>query len=187
MLRSRHACPDSPASFFVPATARHRGETPMVSEKHIVVGLGELLWDLLAAGKQLGGAPANFAYITSLLGDEGIPSQPLGRGCSRCGSHSSPRRTRGLSTEFIQKDSDHPYRNRQGGRGPYRVSRVLKSPNLSRGIFSLGTPQWQSLAQRAGAICFGSLAQRSETSRATIRKSCIATRPNALGAFSRGG
>ena len=36
----------------------------------VVVGLGELLWDLFSKGKQLGGAPANFAYITALLGGD---------------------------------------------------------------------------------------------------------------------
>jgi len=35
-----------------------------VSEKRKVVGLCELLWDLLPNGKQRGGAAANFAYIT---------------------------------------------------------------------------------------------------------------------------
>ena len=49
----------------------------MVSKKNTVVGLGELLWDLFPEGKKLGGAPANFAYITSLLGDEGIPASRL--------------------------------------------------------------------------------------------------------------
>jgi len=44
----------------------------MLNKKKTIVGLGELLWDLFPAGKQLGGAPANFAYITSLLGDDGI-------------------------------------------------------------------------------------------------------------------
>jgi fructokinase len=38
----------------------------------IVVGLGELLWDMLPAGKKLGGAPANFAYISNLLGDREV-------------------------------------------------------------------------------------------------------------------
>ena len=38
----------------------------------IVVGLGELLWDMFLSGKKLGGAPANFAYITSLLEDRGV-------------------------------------------------------------------------------------------------------------------
>ena len=46
----------------------------MTDGKRTVVGLGELLWDLLPSGKQLGGAPANFAYITNLLGDRGIPA-----------------------------------------------------------------------------------------------------------------
>src|SRR5258705_3772985 len=44
----------------------------------IVVGLGDLLWDLLPAGKKLGGAPANFAYISSLLGDRGVVASRVG-------------------------------------------------------------------------------------------------------------
>src|ERR1700733_15838933 len=35
-----------------------------------VVGLGEVLWDLLPTGSQLGGAPANFAYHVHALGAE---------------------------------------------------------------------------------------------------------------------
>jgi fructokinase len=35
-----------------------------------IVGLGEVLWDLLPAGPQLGGAPANFAYHAHGLGAE---------------------------------------------------------------------------------------------------------------------
>jgi fructokinase len=46
----------------------------MADAKRIVVGLGELLWDVFATEKKLGGAPANFAYIASLLGDDGIPA-----------------------------------------------------------------------------------------------------------------
>ena len=33
-----------------------------------LVGIGEVLWDLLPAGAQLGGAPANFAYHAHALG-----------------------------------------------------------------------------------------------------------------------
>jgi len=36
-----------------------------------LVGLGELLWDLLPTGRQLGGAPANFAFHAQALGEEG--------------------------------------------------------------------------------------------------------------------
>ncbi|MGA8212159.1 MAG: hypothetical protein WB799_01095 [Candidatus Sulfotelmatobacter sp.] len=51
----------------------------MTNAKYTIVGVGELLWDLLPSGKQLGGAPANFAYITNLLGDTGIPASRVGR------------------------------------------------------------------------------------------------------------
>ena len=36
----------------------------------IMVGIGEILWDLLPSGSALGGAPANFAYMANVLGDE---------------------------------------------------------------------------------------------------------------------
>jgi len=33
-----------------------------------IIGLGEVLWDLLPTGAQMGGAPANFAYHAGALG-----------------------------------------------------------------------------------------------------------------------
>ena len=41
---------------------------PQDMHRFTIVGLGEILWDLLPAGKQLGGAPANFAYHAQSLG-----------------------------------------------------------------------------------------------------------------------
>jgi len=48
-----------------------------------IVGIGEILWDLLPSGKQLGGAPANFAYHAHALGAEvrvasRVGNDPLG-------------------------------------------------------------------------------------------------------------
>ena len=37
-----------------------------MANKRYVVGLGEVLWDVLPEGKKLGGAPANFAYHAGL-------------------------------------------------------------------------------------------------------------------------
>ena len=34
-----------------------------------VLGIGELLWDMLPAGPQLGGAPANFTVMAGRLGN----------------------------------------------------------------------------------------------------------------------
>jgi fructokinase len=45
------------------------------------------------------------------------------------------------------------------------------------------TSEWQALAQKADAVCFGSLAQRGPASRETIRKFLSATRPEAVRIF----
>lgn len=76
-------------------------------KRHTVVGLGELLWDLFPAGKQLGGAPANFAYISSLLGEEGIPASRIGN--DELGDEALRRLgSLGLSAQYIQLDAEHP-------------------------------------------------------------------------------
>jgi fructokinase len=33
-----------------------------------IIGIGEILWDLLPGAKKLGGAPANFAYVSNVVG-----------------------------------------------------------------------------------------------------------------------
>ena len=54
-----------------------------MSKKKVIVGIGEILWDMLPGGKALGGAPANFAYHAQRLGEEGwavsaVGDDPLG-------------------------------------------------------------------------------------------------------------
>ncbi len=153
----------------------------MLNKKHIVVGLGELLWDLLPAGKQLGGAPANFAYITSLLGDHGVPASRLGP--DALGAAAIQRLGElGLPTEYIQKDTNHPTGTVQvevdsAGQPRFEIFESVAWDFLE------WTPQWQTLAQQADAVCFGSLAQRSEISRTTIRKFVLASRPESVRVF----
>jgi len=72
----------------------------------LMVGLGEVLWDILPSGKVLGGAPANFAYMTNVLGDEGIVASrigndELGREASRV------MQSLGLNTSYLQQDNQH--------------------------------------------------------------------------------
>ena len=43
-----------------------------------IVGIGEILWDMLPEGKQLGGAPANFAFHASQAGMHGIVLSAIG-------------------------------------------------------------------------------------------------------------
>jgi fructokinase len=139
----------------------------MLSKTHIVVGLGELLWDLFPTGKQLGGAPANFAYITNLLGDTGIPASCVGR--DSLGDEALQRLAQlGLSSAFVQRDSAHPTGTvnveiDDSGQPRFDISISVAWDFLA------WTSAWQQLATKADAVCFGSLAQRSLQSQTTIR------------------
>lgn len=152
-----------------------------IAARHTVVGLGELLWDLLPSGKQLGGAPANFAYITNLLGDNGIPASRLGN--DTLGNEALQRlASLGLSVAFIQSDSSHPTGTVKveidsGGQPRFDIAEAVAWD------FMEWTPSWQELAESADAICFGSLAQRSAASRTTIRRFLHAARPDAVRIF----
>ncbi|MEY2395268.1 MAG: fructokinase [Acidobacteriaceae bacterium] len=152
----------------------------MTDGKHTIVGLGELLWDLLPAGKQLGGAPANFAYITNLLGNKGVPASRVGN--DSLGDAALQRLTQlGVSTEFVQRDALHPTGsvNVEIDRGQPRFE-ILQSVAWD---FMDWSQPWQRLAADADAVCFGSLAQRSAQSQSTIRSFLNATRPRAVRVF----
>jgi fructokinase len=153
----------------------------MTSKQKTIVGLGELLWDLLPSGKQLGGAPANFAYITNLLGDVGIPASRVGR--DPLGDEAIQRLAQlGLSAAYVQQDTIHSTGTVKvevdsSGQPRFDISAPVAWDSLQ------WTPAWQQLAQQADAVCYGSLAQRSPQSRAAIRKFLEATRPEAVRIF----
>ncbi len=136
--------------------------------KKKVVGLGEVLWDLLHERTCLGGAPANFAYITTLMGDQGIVASCVGED-SR-GLHALQRMEElGLDIEHVQTDREHPtgvvnVAVDGNGIAQYEIAHPVAWDFLS------WTLDWQHLAESADAVCFGSLAQRSEQSRTTIRR-----------------
>ena len=78
-----------------------------MAAKYTIVGLGELLWDVFPNRKELGGAPANFAYMVSLLGDEGVVASRVGR--DRLGNAAARRLAKlGLSQEWLQLDTKSP-------------------------------------------------------------------------------
>jgi len=147
----------------------------------LVVGLGEILWDILPSGRQLGGAPANFAYCSHLLGNRGVVASRSGS--DDLGLELRQRlRESGLGDDFVQSDSFHPT-------GTVNVEiDPVGQPN-----FKITYPaawdfvEWdanlQRLAQSADAICFGSLAQRSEEPKRTILKFMDATKQGAIRVF----
>jgi fructokinase len=146
-----------------------------------VVGLGEVLWDILPERTCLGGAPANFAYITTLIGDEGIVASRVGE--DSLGLEALRRMGElKLNIDYIQSDRDR-------ATGTVKVELDAKGQakfEIASPVawdFLEWTPDWRVLAATTDAVCFGSLAQRSEVSRATIRKFLAATSPTAVKVF----
>ena len=46
--------------------------------RHVIVGLGEVLWDIFPDERRLGGAPANVAFHVEVLGEEGVIASRVG-------------------------------------------------------------------------------------------------------------
>ena len=153
----------------------------MATPRPVVVGLGELLWDLFPKGKQLGGAPANFAYITALLGDSGIVASRVGD--DRLGQEALWHlKSSGLDVSRIQRDPSHPT-------GTVKVevdSKGQPEYQITENVawdFMEFSEDWISLARSAHAVCFGSLAQRNAVSRSAIRAFLSALPSFAIGIF----
>ena len=143
-----------------------------------VVGIGELLWDLLPSGARIGGAPANFSYHAGVLGCEA-------RTVSRIGDDGpghdllAQLRALGVSTNCVQVDTWLPTGTvaveiDADGQPCFDIARDVAWDHLQV------TPDAMIAAASADAICFGTLAQRDDMSRASIRALVAASPSNAL-------
>jgi fructokinase len=146
-----------------------------------IVGIGEILWDLLPSGRALGGAPANFAYCSRLLGARATVVSRVGN--DELGSEIRDRvRQAEIADAFIQTDARHPT-------GTVKVKVDLKGQPTFEivGPVAWDFLEWgddlKVLAEASGAVCFGTLAQRSEASRRTICKFLDSTKPEAARVF----
>ncbi|MBV9957067.1 MAG: carbohydrate kinase, partial [Acidobacteria bacterium] len=147
----------------------------------VIVGLGELTWDLLPGGKQLGGPATNFAHLSRLLGNQAAVASRVGR--DELGREALARlRERGIITSYIQVDETHPTGTvgvRIGERGE-----ALYSLNLNSAWDYLEwSDEWEELAGRAHAVGFGTLGQRERVARETITRFLERTRPETLRIF----
>ncbi len=145
-----------------------------------IVGLGELLWDLLPGGRQLGGAPANFAVMASRLGAHGVIASRIGEddlGRAALSTLASMP----VDTRYLQQDATQATGSVSvelvGGQPYYTIHEPVAWDFLEL------TPAWSELAGRADAVCFGGLAQRSACSRETIHAFLAATRPECVRVF----
>ncbi len=138
-----------------------------MTNKKIVTGIGELLWDVLPEGKKIGGAPCNFAFHARQAGCDSfvvsaVGNDPLGNEIR------DGLQLLGVSDAFVQ-------------------SCAAPTGTVSVKLDSQGIPEytihenvawddiaWEEellqLAQKSDAVCFGSLAQRNEKSRTSIHR-----------------
>ena len=147
----------------------------------VTVGLGELIWDFLPGGRQLGGAPTNFAYVSRLLGNESVVASRIGS--DTLGTEALVRLNGlGVSTEHLQVDPDHPtgtvrVRLDERGEASFAVNENSAWDYLE------WTSGWAELSRKADVVCFGTLGQRVEQARRTIIRFLETTRPGALRVF----
>ena len=151
------------------------------SNRPLIIGLGEVLWDLLPGGKQFGGAPANFAYHAKAMGAEGVVVSCVGD--DDLGREILDRLDGlGLGREYVAVDPKHPTGTVSveldaDGKPDYIIHEPVAWDFIPKG------PALDELAAKTDAVGFGSLAQREGVSRATIQHFLAATRPDCLRIF----
>jgi fructokinase len=149
-------------------------------EQKIVVGLGELLWDLLPDGPRLGGAPANFAVMAGRLGNHAVIASRLGTD-ARAAEARAVLEALPVDCSYLQTDDELATGTVtvaiEAGEPKYTIAEPVAWDRLTL------TTEWRELALHADAVCFGTLAQRDATSRHTILEFLDLTRAECVRVF----
>ena len=142
-----------------------------MTKPHLILGVGELLWDILPDNQPqvglLGGAPANFAVMAGRLGNHAVILSRIGR--DALGRQAIDKLDlMPVDTSALEVDPLHET-------GRVTVAFIDGEPRYTvhqpaAWDFMELSDEWVKLAERADAICFGSLAQRGVESRQTIQE-----------------
>jgi len=129
-----------------------------------VIGLGEVLWDIFPERKIFGGAPANFAYYASQFGLEGcvvsaVGNDSLGKEILK---FLAEKKLKSLISTVKYPTGTVKVTLNAKGIPQYDIRENSAWDNIPF------TKRAEKLARDCSAVCFGTLAQRSETSRATL-------------------
>lgn len=143
----------------------------------VVVGLGELLWDVFPDGKRSGGAPANFAFQTGQLGCHGVLVTRVGAD-SEGDELLDTLKDKHLDLSVVQRDAERPTGwvsvTLHDGHPSYIIHE-----NVAWDALEL-TPELEAVMKKADAVCFGTLAQRNPISRKTIQAAVALTPETSL-------
>jgi len=137
-----------------------------VDNQNIIVGIGEILWDVFPHGKVMGGAPANFAYHVSQFGLNGFAVSAIGD--DELGNEIIEN-LNGNNLKYLIERTPFATGTVQvklntNGIPEYEILENVAWDNIP---FS---PEMEALALKTKTICFGSLAQRSTISQSTINR-----------------
>jgi fructokinase len=146
-----------------------------------VVGLGEVLWDLLPTGPQLGGAPGNFACHAAALGARAtmvtrVGDDDLGRQVIRRFAQVN------LPRETVQVDPARPTGTVTVGLDEYGIPHYAVAEDAAWDQLAATDVAMQAVCG-AQAVCFGTLGQRSATSRKAIQQLVAAAPARTLKVF----
>jgi fructokinase len=147
----------------------------------IVIGIGEILWDLLPSGKKMGGAPANFAYHAGALGARSRVISRVGQ--DALGTEILQRlQALGLPVDDVQIDSSAPTGTVSVELSADGQPRYTIHENVAWDRLALEKSALAAVSV-ADAVSFGTLAQRRSPARETVRALVAAARPEALRIF----
>jgi len=146
-----------------------------------VVGIGELLWDMLPQGKQIGGAPCNFAYHAFQAGCRPFVISALGADAS--GDEILAKFDEfGLDKSFVQRTANLPTGTVTVSLDMNGIPTYIIHENVAWDNIVWNNPL-ETLAKNVDAVCFGSLAQRNTVSQQTILSFLNATKTDCLRVF----
>lgn len=136
--------------------------------RYLIAGIGELLWDILPDTEVLGGAPVNFSYHINALGAEGVPISTVGDD-KRGKQALAVLARRGVSTTAITVDKQHPTGHvvatlDKVGAATYSFPDEVAWDHLQVNSYAL------QIQTKLDAVCFGTLAQRSQHTKDTLLK-----------------
>ena len=152
-----------------------------MSARPVIVGIGEVLWDVYPDAAHFGGAPANFACHAASLGAESWMVSAVG--ADNFGDRAlDSLQQHGVECAAVTRDPSHPTGRvlvtlDAAGQASYEFATDTAWDHLS------WSDQLASLARRCDVVCFGTLGQRSPISRDTIRRFVEATPLTALKVF----
>ena len=145
-----------------------------------IVGLGEVLWDVFPDGARFGGAPANFACSVAGVGGDVVHVCMVSAvGTDELGQRALLElKQRHVDVSFV------PQQNRPTGQVLVRLNAEGQASYEFAADTAWDNVAWsdglQSLAASVVAVCFGTLCQRSDVSRETIRRFVAATPESCL-------